>query len=142
VNDFELQERDSLDEQGAWSKVTGAVVVQAGGRKSDMVSFVLGNDGSGTDKLFAPGPCGRPGASRQNGHYYFQMEGKEVFKFAVRTLASCARQVTDKAGLDITDIDLLIPHQANTRINEAAIKAMAIKSGGFWKKFPLWFSQI
>ena len=104
----------------------GAAVVQAGGRNSDMVSFVMGNDGSGTDRLFVPGPCGKPGVGRQNGHYYLQMEGREVFKFAVRTLASCTRQVLDKAGLDIADIDLLIPHQANTRINEAAIKSLGI----------------
>jgi len=104
----------------------GAAVVQASGRNSDMVSFVMGNDGSGTDRLFVPGPCGKPDVGRQNGHYYLQMEGREVFKFAVRTLASCTRQVLDKAGLDIADIDLLIPHQANTRINEAAIKSLGI----------------
>jgi 3-oxoacyl-[acyl-carrier-protein] synthase-3 len=104
----------------------GAVLVQAGGSSSDMMSFVMGNDGSGTDRLFVPGPCGRQDVGRLNGHYYLQMEGREVFKFAVRTLASCTRQVLDKAGLDIADIDLLIPHQANTRINEAAIKALGI----------------
>lgn len=106
----------------------GAVVVQASDSGSDMMSFVMGNDGSGTGNLFVPGPCGRPGTGGKNGHYYLQMEGREVFKFAVRTLASCTQQVLDKAGLDVSDIGLLIPHQANIRINEAATKLMGIPS--------------
>ena len=104
----------------------GAVVVQAKGAATDMLSFVMGNDGSGADLLYAPGPCGRLSDACQNGHYYLSMEGREVFRFAVNALAESSRQVIDAAGLQISDIDLFIPHQANTRITQSAAKALGI----------------
>jgi 3-oxoacyl-[acyl-carrier-protein] synthase-3 len=104
----------------------GAVLVQAKDGATDMLSFVLGNDGSGTASLYVPGPCGKPAAGSQNGHYYLKMEGREVFKFAVRALAKYTRQVVDEAGITLSDVDLLIPHQSNIRINEAATKLMGI----------------
>ena len=48
------------------------------------------------------------------------MNGREVFKFAVRQMGESAVNVIEKAGLEKADIDLLIPHQANIRIMEAA----------------------
>ena len=106
----------------------GAVVVQANEHSTDMLSFVLGNDGSGADLLYAPGPCGKRIDSTSNGHYYLRMDGREVFRFAVNTLADAAKQVVDAAGLKISDIDLFIPHQANQRITQAAMKTLHLSS--------------
>lgn len=106
----------------------GAVVVQANEHATDMLSFVMGNDGSGADLLYAPGPCGRPADAPQDGHYYLSMEGREVFKFAVTIMAKVSRQAIDAAGLQLSDIDLFIPHQANTRIIQAASKSLGISS--------------
>jgi 3-oxoacyl-[acyl-carrier-protein] synthase-3 len=105
----------------------GAVVVQASDKATDMLSFVMGNDGSGADSLWAAGPCGRLSERSQNGNYYLKMDGREVFRFAVNAIVDYSRQAVEEAGLKISDIDLVIPHQANTRINEASlVKALGI----------------
>ena len=106
----------------------GAVVVQANEHETDMLGFVMGNDGSGADLLYAPSPCGRPADAPQDGHYYLIMEGREVFRFAVTIMAEVSRQAIDAAGLQLSDIDLFIPHQANTRIIQAASKSLGIPS--------------
>jgi len=104
----------------------GAVVVQANEKATDMLSFVMGNDGSGADVLYIPHPCGLPKDVHNDRRYYMIMEGRKVFKFAVTAMAEASRQVIDAAGLNISDIDLFIPHQANSRITQAAIKALDI----------------
>src|SRR5690606_34506380 len=48
------------------------------------------------------------------------MNGREVFKFAVRQMGATALSVLEKAGLTKEDVDYLVPHQANIRIMEAA----------------------
>jgi 3-oxoacyl-[acyl-carrier-protein] synthase-3 len=58
--------------------------------------------------------------------HYMKMEGNEVFKIAVRGMATIARQALDKAGCTSGDLDLLIPHQANIRIIEATAKRLDI----------------
>ena len=106
----------------------GAMVVQANEQATDMLSFTLGSDGSGSDLLYVPSPCGRPADRPQNGHYHASMEGREIFRFAVTRMADASRQVTDAAGLNISDVALLIPHQANTRIIQAVAKSLGIPS--------------
>jgi len=106
----------------------GAVVVQATDRATDMLSFVLGNDGSGADLLYISHPCDRLTNAPQDGHYYVKMAGREIFRFAVTMMAQASRQVMDAAGLNTSDIDLFIPHQANTRIIQAAAKSLGIPS--------------
>jgi len=105
----------------------GAVVVQAKGVASDMLQFLLGSDGGGADLLYVPGVCDRTTGTPPNGHHVI-MEGREVFKFAVTTMAEASRQVVKDAGLQISDIDLFIPHQANDRIIQAAARSLGIPS--------------
>ncbi len=57
---------------------------------------------------------------------YLQMDGKAVYKFAVDAMAAAMRRVLEKAELTIDDVDLVIPHQANARIIQAAMKAMKL----------------
>lgn len=104
----------------------GAVVVQANDKATDMLGFVLGNDGSGADKLYASGPCGKRTEAQPNGHYYLRMDGREVFRFAVNAMVESSKEVIAKAGLKVSDIDLFIPHQANTRITQSATKSLGI----------------
>ena len=54
------------------------------------------------------------------------MDGPAVFKFAVRVLADVAQEVLDKAGLDASAIDWLIPHQANIRIIQSTAKKLGL----------------
>ena len=97
----------------------GAVVVQASDSHSGPFSFVLGNDGSGADLIYAPGPCGL-----SDGRYILSMKGQEVFKFAVNIICQATRQAVTAANLELSDIDLIIPHQANTRIIKTAARML------------------
>jgi len=62
----------------------------------------------------------------REGRHYPVMDGRTVFKTAVRRLPEVAKECMDKAGLSINDVDLFIPHQANLRINQAFQKSMKI----------------
>ena len=65
---------------------------------------------------------------REGRHYPF-MDGRNIFKEAVRKLPIVAKEVSDKAALAVEDIDLFIPHQANLRINQAFAKALNLDDG-------------
>jgi len=99
----------------------GAVVVQASDALPGSLSFVLGNDGSKANSIYTPGPCGL-----SNGPYYITMNGPEVFKFAVNVICLATRQAVKAAGLELSDIELVVPHQANIRILKSAAKALEL----------------
>jgi 3-oxoacyl-[acyl-carrier-protein] synthase-3 len=103
----------------------GAFLLQASDTPSGVLSFCLGSDGSGGDLLILPGGGSRHPltlATVANGLTHVRMNGREVFKFATRVMGHAARDAIQGAGLSINDIDLLIPHQANYRIIQAAAK--------------------
>jgi len=100
----------------------GAVVLAAGDRPGVHAS-VLHADGSQVGILSVPGNvCG----GKVIGSPFLQMQGKEVFKLAVKVLDESAREVVAAAGMKLEDIDWLIPHQANVRILEATAKRMGL----------------
>ncbi len=100
----------------------GAVVLAAG-EKPGIHASVLHADGSQVGILSVPGNvCG----GKITGSPFLQMQGKEVFKLAVRVLDESAREVTAAAGMQLADIDWLIPHQANVRILEATAKRIGL----------------
>ncbi|WP_096155151.1 beta-ketoacyl-ACP synthase III [Bacillus sp. FJAT-45066] len=84
----------------------GAVVLGPVSENKGILSFELGADGTGAKHLFQD--------------EYIIMNGREVFKFAVRQMGESAVNVIEKAGLSKEDVDFLVPHQANIRIMEAA----------------------
>ncbi|HZW42063.1 MAG TPA: beta-ketoacyl-ACP synthase III [Agromyces sp.] len=106
----------------------GAVVlerVETGG----FLGFELGADGAGGIHLSLPAGGSRLPASAETvagGRHYVQMNGREVFKFATRVLVSSAEKVLAQAGLDVEDIDVYVPHQANVRIIDHAAKKLGI----------------
>jgi 3-oxoacyl-[acyl-carrier-protein] synthase-3 len=100
----------------------GAVVLAAGD-KPGVHASVLHADGSQVGILSVPGNvCG----GKIVGSPFLQMQGKEVFKLAVRVLDESAREVAAAAGINLSDVDWLIPHQANVRILEATAKRMGL----------------
>ena len=102
---------------------SGAVVLQASDEPSGVLSFVLGSDGSKGEALIVRGLGSAMPATHEvidNHLNYIEMDGPAVFKFAVRVLGRAAAEAVAAAGLTVDDIDLLIPHQANLRIIEAA----------------------
>ncbi|MBN1956284.1 MAG: ketoacyl-ACP synthase III [Anaerolineae bacterium] len=105
----------------------GAVILQAGENEGGILATVLGADGSGGELLHLPAGGSRYPASHRTvaeGMHYIQMRGREVFRFAVRKMPAATQEVLQKAGLSIADVNLLIPHQANQRIIEAATRAL------------------
>jgi 3-oxoacyl-[acyl-carrier-protein] synthase-3 len=86
--------------------------------------FVLRSDGSGAKLLYARGPASSPLNPTAAEGFCIVMDGREVFKFAVRAMEEVTRQAIDQAGLSLEDIDYVVPHQANQRIISAVGKAM------------------
>jgi len=100
----------------------GAVVLAAAS-KPGIHASVLHADGSQVDLLSVPGNvCG--GAIV--GSPFLQMNGPGVFKFAVRVLEEAARETVAAAGMQMSEIDWLIPHQANVRILEATARKLGL----------------
>jgi 3-oxoacyl-[acyl-carrier-protein] synthase-3 len=107
----------------------GAVVLQANGADGGVLSTVLGSDGSGSNLLYIPAGGSRQPTSHKTvseGLHYLKMRGREVFRFAVRTMSDATRQVVEQAGLALTDLKLVIPHQANQRIIEASTRSLGL----------------
>jgi 3-oxoacyl-[acyl-carrier-protein] synthase III len=91
--------------------------------KSGMISFTLGSEGD-LDALCVPGGGSREPLSAStfaHGRQYLQMDGRSVFKWAVRVVQDSTKDVLSAAGLSANDVDLVIFHQANVRIIDAAM---------------------
>lgn len=94
-----------------------------------IVSYFIGCDGSGWNLLRLPAGGSRIPATQEtvkNKLHFLKMEGNEVFKLAVKVMADAANKAITKAGLLCSDIDLLIPHQANMRILLAVAKKLGL----------------
>ncbi|MBU1226317.1 MAG: ketoacyl-ACP synthase III [Actinobacteria bacterium] len=103
----------------------GAVVLEGSDEDAGVRSFELGTDGSVADILCVPrsGTEGAPGPDRR---MVVHMEGAEVFRRAVAAMGDASTRVIEEAGLELDDIDLLIPHQANIRIIEATARRLRL----------------
>lgn len=92
-------------------------------------AFELGADGSGGSLLCQPAGGSRIPASNESVEkdlHYLSMAGSEVFKFAVRVMNSATEAVLTKSGIEREEIDLLVPHQANKRIIDAAVQRFGL----------------
>ena len=102
----------------------GAVLVAASPVPGGILACELGSDGSGADLLMVPaGGSAMPTSLEtvSSGNHFIKMDGKAVFRFAVRVMADATRAVLDRAGLDIDSLDLVIPPQANIRIVQNSV---------------------
>ncbi|GIP33009.1 beta-ketoacyl-ACP synthase III [Paenibacillus sp. J2TS4] len=124
ITDYTDRNTCILFGDGAGAVVLGPVPEGRGFR-----SFELGADGSGGELLKITGGgsrCPASPASLEQKQHYIYMAGKEVFKFAVKIMGSAAEEALRKAGIDKSGIDLLIPHQANIRIIQAALNRLEL----------------
>jgi 3-oxoacyl-[acyl-carrier-protein] synthase III len=107
----------------------GALVLQANDEPGGQLSSVMRSDGSGGDYLSLPAGGSRYPTNSdtlKNGYHYIHMNGREVFRFATRVMAQATKEAVQAAQLTMEDIDLVIPHQANRRIIEAAARGLNI----------------
>jgi 3-oxoacyl-[acyl-carrier-protein] synthase-3 len=104
-----------------------AVVLKPCPPDEGFLAFHLGADGAGAQWISLPGGGSRLPASEQTvaaREHYIKMNGREVYKFAVRTIPRAIEHVVAAAGLTIDDVECFIPHQANIRIIEAAAERL------------------
>lgn len=114
----------------------GAVVLTASPVEGGVLSAVLRSDGSGGDLLGIPSVGSIDIGDipvLSNGHKYgkMHMNGGEVFKFATRVIAESINQALDLADLTLKDLKLIVPHQANARILQAAARALKVDESMF-----------
>jgi 3-oxoacyl-[acyl-carrier-protein] synthase-3 len=113
----------------------GAVVIEASDEQRGLLSTVLGADGAGYKHLYVPGMANLvPESADLFPEYrpYLQMNGKEVFRFAVQVMGDAAAAAVERAGLDFDSINMLIPHQANLRIIDAAARRLSLPRDRVW----------
>jgi 3-oxoacyl-[acyl-carrier-protein] synthase-3 len=103
----------------------GAVIVQPA-EEPGILATHLGADGQYKDLLYYPVGVSKDLHKAGTDEASIMMTGNEVFKVAVKTLGNVATEVLEKAGVDQSELDWLIPHQANLRIIQATAKRLEL----------------
>jgi 3-oxoacyl-[acyl-carrier-protein] synthase-3 len=105
----------------------GAVVLGPTLGKGELLDHILGQDGWHADLIqVAAGGSRRPASHEtvEMREHYLRMQGREVFRFAVSKLSELVERIVARNGLGLDDVALLVPHQANFRILDAAARAL------------------
>ncbi len=121
ITDWEDRNTCVLFGDGAGAVVLGVT------NTAGILSVYLGADGSKTSLLQMPGGGSLHPASAQtikDRWHYIKMEGNEIFKIAVTSMAKAAQMALKNAGLKCADVNWIIPHQANIRIINAVAKRL------------------
>ncbi len=103
----------------------GAVILQPA-EEAGIMSTHLHADGKYKDLLYFPSGVSKNFEAMAGGRDFIQMKGNEVFKVAVNTLGRIVEETLEASGLDKSDIDWLVPHQANTRIIQATARKLSM----------------
>ena len=125
----------------------GAAIVGQDGPGPEILSMVSGTDGSHTSAISLPvGGTRQPftlETAQQNLHLRVSLEGRAVFKEAVKRMTQAAKSALAKAGRSVGDVALVVPHQANLRIIEAVAEHLGLAAGevlrelaGVWQYRP------
>jgi 3-oxoacyl-[acyl-carrier-protein] synthase-3 len=100
----------------------GAVVMEVV-EEGGFLGFELGADGAGGANLWLPGSGSR---TFEEPEKFVKMNGREVFKFATRVMVSSAEAILAECGKTIDDVDVYVPHQANVRIIDHAVRKLGV----------------
>ncbi len=107
----------------------GAVVMKPSPPDRGLLSSYIKSNGSLAELLYIPSGGSRRPLNEERikaGEQYIRMRGNELFKYAVRHMVQSARRVLKDSGIDIRELDYLIPHQANIRIIEGVRKRLKL----------------
>lgn len=108
----------------------GAVILRpTNDHSKGLISYTLGAEGCGGQSLCIPSGGSRIPLTEDSvsqGQHFLKMEGRAVFKWAVRTVAESSRDCLQYAGLSVDDLDLMVLHQANVRIIDSAVADVGI----------------
>jgi len=119
---------------GAGAVLLEAAAADPAGREHGLLAFSLGSDGRGAGLLACPmggsrQPVTAEGLARRQ--QFMQMDGRAVFKWAIRLAEENIRQVVERSGVPLDAIDLFVLHQANARIVEGVRESLGIESRRF-----------
>ncbi len=107
----------------------GAVLLARGESHQGLICYQMGSDGSGGPLLECPsGGTRRPLTPEdlEAGLHFLKMDGRNVFKWAVRALTDTIELMLDKTGMSVHDVALYVIHQANIRIIDNAVEQLGI----------------
>ena len=107
----------------------GAAVVAPVAPGDGMIAFELGSDGSGANSLNTPAGGSREPLTHEGLDAHrdkLHMDGREVFKFAVKIQGEATERVLAKCGMTTADVDLVVPHQANMRVIDSAVNRLGL----------------
>lgn len=116
----------------------GAVVLSGREDQGGILATMLGSDGEGAKVLeLSSGAKHGSAAPEQSTALaqhspFIKMDGRAVFRFAVQTMPRATREVCERAGVAVDNVNLFIPHQANVRIIEAAAKSLKLPAERFF----------
>jgi 3-oxoacyl-[acyl-carrier-protein] synthase-3 len=113
----------------------GAAIIMTEGDGPNLLGFRSGADGSNPSLLHQPaGGSKQPASitSIENREHFLKMNGKEIFKSAVRVMEKATRELLEANGLETQDVDHVIPHQANVRIVESMAQRLEIPLDKFF----------
>lgn len=122
----------------------GAVILSATSEAGGVLSSVLRSDGSGRDVLGLPTVGSRDACLPPHDYEHqdeknppqlmhrLHMKGRDVFRFATRVINESIKEAVEMAGLELEQIDLIVPHQANQRILESASRSLKIPLEKFY----------
>jgi len=105
----------------------GAVVLSASEEPGGALGVEMTTEPQGAYMIWLPAGGAKAPPSAETiarGEHYIRMEGNQTYRFATKTMATTALTAVRKSGLQPSDIDLFIPHQANIRIVEAVAKGL------------------
>jgi 3-oxoacyl-[acyl-carrier-protein] synthase III len=105
----------------------GAVVLSASDEPGGALGVEMTTEPQGAYMIWLPagGSKAPPSAETiRRGEHYVRMEGNQTYRFATKTMATTALESIRRSGLEPSDVDLFIPHQANVRIIEAVAKGL------------------
>ncbi len=114
-----------------WGDGAGAAVLSASDEPGGTLGYEMVTEPQGAHLIWIPaGGTARPPSQRSLDarEHYIRMDGRETYRYAARTMASTALLALGRADLDLADVDLVIPHQANARIIEATGKVLGLPS--------------
>jgi 3-oxoacyl-[acyl-carrier-protein] synthase-3 len=114
-----------------------ASVVRNAGPGFKLGPIHLNSDGRGAQSLKVPaGGCREPATEEtvQNGRHFVEMNGREIFKHAVREMEASSVAVLEKVDLGVEDLRWLVPHQANIRIIDSVSKRLNVPDEKVFKE--------
>jgi 3-oxoacyl-[acyl-carrier-protein] synthase-3 len=113
-----------------------AAIVSSEGKGLGIDTVSLGSDGSLAELVMVPGGGVRNPPTQESlaaGLHFFKMDGKEVFKHAVRRMSAAAKECLERIGLSKEQLSWVVPHQANMRIMDAIGKSLELPSEKMYK---------